>query len=325
MEVKEDLGPLQQDIMDKISSVQSVLETGVAPRTHGWPSGPGAWNRFGGQSPQELLEQAKKQITAVQRQPLDDGINEHLAAAYLHEVWLCETHGSLGDANTIEIAIELIEGKLCLDTLTERLTQCGCRFPERMAQKVLNLYAAVVFILATDEPLTEILVRIVHEMIAANGLIDSPGVYREKRVCAQGCNLEYLLPKKIPARLRGLIAITVRQMEEADTLAKAVAIGAVFFSEFLLIHPFNNGNGRTARLLLNQILRSHVVIPFTLCGHVCEVGDIEQVRKTFDAERAFYVDVLNLRNNKSTPPSVLAAYILQSIQRTASNTAYIMS
>lgn len=44
----------------------------------------------------------------------------------------------------------------------------------------------------------------------------------------------------------------------------AICLGAFFLSEFLLIHPFYDGNGRTARILLSHIIRPHTVVPLSL-------------------------------------------------------------
>jgi fido (protein-threonine AMPylation protein) len=51
-----------------------------------------------------------------------------------------------------------------------------------------------------------------------------------------------------------------KQSEREINLEHALKVG-VFFAEFLKIHPFKDGNGRTARLLL---LKGFAIVPFSL-------------------------------------------------------------
>jgi len=114
--------------------------------------------------------------------------------------------------------------------------------------------------------------------------------------------------------------------KHSPDIAGCIAVGTVFFSEFLLIHPFLNGNGRVARLMLNYLLRRVVIVPFTLCGHYngyC-ADDGGAVVAQYARERRLYIELLNLRNDKQTPPSMLAMYVLASCERTASDALYLM-
>jgi hypothetical protein len=73
-----------------------------------------------------------------------------------------------------------------------------------------------------------------------------------------------------------------------------------FFSEFLLIHSFSDGNGRVARLLTNHILRGTVFVPFSI----------------FYTSRELYLRVLEDRNDQSQPPLSLAYYMLLCARKT---------
>ena len=85
-----------------------------------------------------------------------------------------------------------------------------------------------------------------------------------------------------------------------------IRLGSLFFSEFLLIHPFSNGNGRTARLLLSAFLKFEMVIPFSM----------------YISKREEYIEVLEKRNNLS-PPSALAHYVLLTCNRTAAQVNWL--
>jgi Fic family protein len=125
---------------------------------------------------------------------------------------------------------------------------------------------------------------------------------------AQGSHVMYATPASISARLEGLfqfVADRASAVKIDDPHAKTlymIRLGAFFFSEFLLIHPFSDGNGRTARLLLNALLAETVVIPFSL----------------FHESRQKFIDVLEKRNDHS-PPSDLARFILIACNKTASD------
>ena len=82
-------------------------------------------------------------------------------------------------------------------------------------------------------------------------------------------------------------------LQIATNREHAFLLGALFFSEYLLIHPFANGNGRSARILLNLLLCDITTVPFSL----------------YISDRKQYIDVLEERNDGS-PPQALATYVL---------------
>ena len=82
------------------------------------------------------------------------------------------------------------------------------------------------------------------------GVILSGGEYRE-------CTLRYknmpaVLPKDIPQRMKRVLAIMNLGFERARD--KAILAWQVHH-EFVYVHPFIEGNGRMARLLLNLMRR----------------------------------------------------------------------
>lgn len=47
-------------------------------------------------------------------------------------------------------------------------------------------------------------------------------------------------------------------------LEETTKYGVCFFHQFLYIHPFLNGNGRVARVLLSYLLSKFTVVPLSL-------------------------------------------------------------
>jgi fido (protein-threonine AMPylation protein) len=56
----------------------------------------------------------------------------------------------------------------------------------------------------------------------------------------------------------------VKELDQIERPSKMIALAALFFCEFLKIHPFINGNGRTVRLLLSWLIRDETGVPVSL-------------------------------------------------------------
>ena len=82
--------------------------------------------------------------------------------------------------------------------------------------------------------------------------IDEPraGVYRKNRVIITGSKYPLPGPKDVAALMKGF----VRRMPAERKKRHAVGFSAWAHKEFVFIHPFVDGNGRVARLLMNLIL-----------------------------------------------------------------------
>lgn len=81
---------------------------------------------------------------------------------------------------------------------------------------------------------------------------DNAGRYRQRQVFITGSNLELPLPREVPGHMQQL----ARWLDEtADpNVQHPVARAAEAHYRLVRIHPFVDGNGRTARLLMNLLL-----------------------------------------------------------------------
>ena len=70
-----------------------------------------------------------------------------------------------------------------------------------------------------------------------------------------GERFEYASPEETPALMTDLIEWYNRSVEEG--ILSPVQIAALFHYRYIRIHPFEDGNGRIARLMVNFILRRH--------------------------------------------------------------------
>eukprot|EP01038_Epipyxis_sp_PR26KG_P015220 gene15220-20504_t len=194
-----------------------------------------------------------------------------LSSNYIREIWVAEVSSACNLLNTEAIVDELVENNT------------------RHVQ-------------VTDDQ--------VHEQIGKN-VIENAGIFRVKQASAKFSNVIYALPKSIQERLESLIHFVNSNINkcaadqnkmDVEVFTKVLKIATVFFSEFLLIHPFSNGNGRTARILLNFILKPFLVVPFSI----------------YLQSREEYIQILEKRNNHE-PPCHLATYLLLACNATASH------
>jgi len=148
-----------------------------------------------------------------------------------------------------------------------RLTQqqvkeavAGARFPgrERDEQEVRFHYRAleaVEKLAAEGRPLTERQIQTVHGLVMSGrakptAYRDEQNVIRDSRTRA----MVYLPPeaKAVPGLMADLVAWINGQLYEGDLPVPMIA-GLAHY-QFATIHPYYDGNGRTARLLANLIL-----------------------------------------------------------------------
>lgn len=237
-----------------------------------------------------------------------NGLIDLLKSSYIREVWISESPPD-NNMDTINIADLLVEGGTKPDDMDEHTWN-----------KLDNIHRALnIHVLDNSTNEDEFFhsanfnvnfVRKVHSTIG-NGVILNAGEFRKHNVCARYSSVQYARHSAIEEHLNALLSFVRESIKTAphdivERVAHMIKLGSIFFSEFLLIHPFSNGNGRTARIMLNAMLKHAVVVPFSL----------------YVKNREEYLRVLEKRNDRSAP-SALAEYILLAINQTASNVNWI--
>jgi Fic family protein len=84
------------------------------------------------------------------------------------------------------------------------------------------------------------------------------GIYRPVQVYITGSMHEFPTPQEVP----GLMKKLIDWYNENTELIHPVELASKFHTKFTTIHPFADGNGRMARLLMNYILQTKEY-PFT--------------------------------------------------------------
>lgn len=153
-----------------------------------------------------------------------------------------------------------IEGNKLSPLQVEEVLEGGGRFPgrERDEAEVRNYYKALEFVLAHASKrglLTEQVIRTIHGLVLSGRKTLTP--YRDgQNVIRDGRTggMVYLPPeaKDVPALMKALISWLNEQLRRNELPAPVIA-GLAHY-QFATIHPYYDGNGRTARLLTTLIL-----------------------------------------------------------------------
>jgi len=109
-----------------------------------------------------------------------------------------------------------------------------------------------------DRDLMEKDISEIHKIIFSS-VLENAGDYRDSQVFIEGS--DYMPPPafEVPALMKELLEWLKRNPDEL----RPVEVAAVFHHRFVSIHPFDDGNGRVARLLMNVLLIKHGY-PFTV-------------------------------------------------------------
>jgi fido (protein-threonine AMPylation protein) len=189
---------------------------------------------------------------------------EWLNATFLLAVYAVESGAQPDIGVTIELITERIFAGVALpDNVPSRVSRKLCNLWRAMVQLRFDVSPAA----DNDSPLqlSLDLVTALHATVMAD-LSDEPGCLRSVTVGAAQTQVVYLPHALIRSRLSELLAFTTHQLAACSVVADRMLLTAFFFSSFLKIHPFKNGNGRVARLLANALLRGAAVVPFTPAG-----------------------------------------------------------
>ncbi|RLQ84917.1 Fic family protein [Planomicrobium sp. Y74] len=156
------------------------------------------------------------------------------------------------NSNAIEgNTLSLIETKVILE---EGLAIGGKRLKEHF--EVINHSEAISYIedqVTRTELLDERTLKITHHLILKNIEDENAGIYRSINVRISGSQHEQPHFFQVDNEMKNLFAWYENQKEHLHP----VELAALFHFNFVYIHPFTDGNGRTARLLMNLILMSH--------------------------------------------------------------------
>jgi len=158
--------------------------------------------------------------------------------------------------------------------------------PLKDSIEVKNLGIAFDFLyelVEQEQSLTEHNIKQIHKLIIGDDESLSPGNYRDIGVIISGSEHRPPEPFEVPIKMRELFDWINENID-----INPILLGAIAHHEFVKIHPFKDGNGRTARLLLNLILLQK---GYPICN----------IRKD---ERPDYYNALGLADNGEYEPII---------------------
>lgn len=123
-----------------------------------------------------------------------------------------------------------------------------------------------------EKPLTETFIRQLHQTLLredytlyrqlpdgqTTSYIIHAGIYKTRPnsvITVTGERFEYASPEETPALMSDLVAWY--NTAEAEGVLTPIELAALFHYRYIRIHPFEDGNGRISRLLVNYILSRH--------------------------------------------------------------------
>jgi len=148
---------------------------------------------------------------------------------------------------------------------------------EEMKAHNVGLEMMKVEALDKERPLSENFIRELNQTILAGDFFKTSndgsyrykihtGIYKTRPnsvITAAGETFDYASPKETPSLMGDLLKWY--NSEEQKASLSPIELSALFHYRYIRIHPFEDGNGRIARLLVNYILLRHhypmVVIP----------------------------------------------------------------
>ena len=161
------------------------------------------------------------------------------------------------DSTTIEgNTLSLAETKLLLE---DKISIGGKDLRE--IHEVVNHDAAFKYVrrcIDEDKSLNESIVKDIHAMLTNNIMLG--GVYREVNVRIVGSRHFPPEPIKMYHKLQNFYADLIWKSEQLHP----IELAAWTHAEFVNIHPFPDGNGRTSRLIMNYQLMKHGLLPVSI-------------------------------------------------------------
>ncbi|CAG8663641.1 fido domain-containing protein [Gigaspora rosea] len=191
------------------------------------------------------------------------------------------------------------------------LLECITAEMKNIHDAIIDIFPSIFFSDLPIDRFTPSFALQLHRQIG-NELISNAGQYRTRHVMAAQENYVYMAPDLIEDKMNELFCQCKDKFGRTDLqLEEVIKYGACFLVYFLTIHPFINGNGRVARLLLSYLLSKFTVVPLSLyIGSKTRDVYLQCLRE------ARYQDPFN--------PGALATFILECVYKTSYNICVVM-
>lgn len=119
--------------------------------------------------------------------------------------------------------------------------------------EAINHRDAILFVedlVTKQQPLDEYSIKSLHQLVLKNIDTDNAGRYRQVNVLISGANHKPPQAVQVPEQMQAFIEWYTTDAQALHPVERAARV----HGEFVKIHPFTDGNGRTSRLLMNLVL-----------------------------------------------------------------------
>ena len=119
--------------------------------------------------------------------------------------------------------------------------------------EAINHRDAILFVeelVTKQQILDERTIKSLHQLVLKNIDADNAGRYRQVNVLISGANHKPPQAVQVPEQMQAFIEWYTTDAQALHPVERAARV----HGEFVKIHPFTDGNGRTSRLLMNLIL-----------------------------------------------------------------------
>lgn len=165
--------------------------------------------------------------------------------------------------NTNAIEGSLVESKEVADILSKR------KWPEdRSKEDISETYGvaeAVDYIRTTEEHVSLRLIRELHKIVFKNSKPFAGGFRKKGEEVIVADAYGNVIHRGAPStQVEELLKEMIRWYNRNKEKCPPLVLAAVVHNQFEVIHPFQDGNGRVGRLLLNNILLKHNLPPLNI-------------------------------------------------------------
>ena len=112
--------------------------------------------------------------------------------------------------------------------------------------------------IAENKPLDESIVKDLHAILTENIIVG--GIYRKEEVRISGAGFTPPAGNEMYMQIKNFY----EDLKIKENELNSIELAAWTHAEFVRIHPFIDGNGRTSRLLMNYQLLSHGYMPISV-------------------------------------------------------------
>ncbi|KAF5002581.1 hypothetical protein FGRMN_265 [Fusarium graminum] len=285
------------------------------------------------QNPQALFEKATRYLGSlkdVDRTPEQQGI----LIKELHESIIHAIFGSnriegagLGFDVTLHLCRKILRGESVPDiddrdpeyeskllelynhdkTLQAKPSQYVLRGRREIVQHMRAFQHIIHHFVILEEDMTESLIKDTHAILCKGvPIVDEryPDVPSEKyagkyRTVAVGAgNTMFVMPKFVPVKMAEMCANLKKDIEEGEAQGiDPFSLASKYSLRFVEIHPFQDGNGRMCRMILNSILLRYA-------GIVVPIGEREE-------DRVEYMDIKKRASRDMEGHGEYATFVLK--------------